>query len=53
MSPTSPITRPAASHATSTPFETVAEEVFRRYGRVWKPATPWPSLTNHDRVGKA
>ena len=39
MSPTSPITRPAASHATSTPFETVADEVFRRYGRVWKSAT--------------
>lgn len=25
--------------ATSTHFETVAEEVFRRYGRVWKPRT--------------
>ena len=22
-----------------TPFETVAEEVFRRYGRTWKPRT--------------
>ncbi len=39
MNPTSPITRSAASPATSTQFETVAEEVFRRYGRVWKPAT--------------
>lgn len=29
MSPTSPITRPAASHATGTPFETVAEEIHR------------------------
>lgn len=39
MSPTSPATPSAASHADRTPFETVAEEVFRRYGRVWKPAT--------------
>ncbi|MDE2764629.1 MAG: site-specific integrase [Gemmatimonadota bacterium] len=39
MIPTSPATPSAASHADHTPFETVAEEVFRRYGRVWKPAT--------------
>ncbi len=33
------VTPSAASRAARTPFETVAEEVFRRYGRVWKPAT--------------
>lgn len=39
MNPTSPVTRPAAPHVGRVPFETVADEVFRRYGRVWKPAT--------------
>ena len=30
---------PATPAPTDTPFETVAEEVFRRYGRNWKPST--------------
>ncbi len=32
-------TRTAASHTRHALFETVAEEVFRRYGRAWKPRT--------------